>query len=266
MAQERKRLDQLLVERGIALSRHKAQALIMAGEIFVDDQLAGKPGKTYPGDVDLDYRPRVSRFVSRGGEKLFSAFQQLRTPLQPETVLDIGSSTGGFTDLLLQRGAQKVYAVDVGKGLLDYKLRNDSRVVVLEGINARYLGQEHVPEEVDLAVIDVSFISLSHIIPAAAPLIREGGFLLPMIKPQFEAGKDQVPAGGVVRDTSVIIAVLRRIAGILYNEGMQVLELAPSRVKGPKGNQEFFMLSRKGKMEMGSADADGLIMKAVDGI
>jgi len=263
MAPARKRLDHLVVDHGWADSGARAQALIIAGEIRVEGQLADKPGKQYPIDSRIEYVPRVKRFASRGGEKLNSVLEVLRIDPEGAVVIDVGCSTGGFTDLLLQRGASKVYAVDVGKGILDMKLREDPRVIVMEGVNARHLTPEHITEEADLIVIDVSFISLVHIFPAILPLLKPEGILLPMIKPQFEAGRDQVPRGGVVKDSAVIADVLLRMATILYNEGMAVVDLAPSAVKGPKGNQEFFLLAHNRKSRPDDPRLESLVASAL---
>ena len=197
------RLDVLLVERGFAPTRQKAQAIIMAGSVFVAGQRVDKPGTAVANEAELEVRGHTLRYVSRGGLKLEKAMQTFPITLEGKTCADIGASTGGFTDCMLQNGARRVYAVDVGYGQLDWKLRSDERVVCLERTNARYLGTEQIPEPLDFASIDVSFISLKLIFPALYPLLREGGEIACLIKPQFEAGREKVGKKGVVRDPAV---------------------------------------------------------------
>ena len=264
MAAERKRLDRLLVDRGVVTTGAKAQAVIMAGDVWVNGERADKPGKKFPEDCNIELRSSSPTFVSRGGGKLQGALDATGVEVEGFTALDIGASTGGFTDCLLQRGAVKVYAVDVGKGLLDWKLRNDPRVVAMEGVNARYLEAESIPEKVDIIVVDSSFISLTKIMPAILPFLKEGGIFLPMVKPQFEVGREQVPKGGVVKDPKLHQQVLKEISKFIYNSNMEILAVAPSPVKGPKGNQEFFIYSKKTTKITNMAQVEALIMDAIE--
>jgi 23S rRNA (cytidine1920-2'-O)/16S rRNA (cytidine1409-2'-O)-methyltransferase len=243
------RLDQLLIERGLADSRAKAQALILAGQVFSGDQRLEKPGQSLVGDVELEVRAPGVPYVSRGGIKLAHGLDRLGIDPTGRVALDVGASTGGFTDLLLQRGAARVYAVDVGHGQLDWRLRNDRRVVVLEKTNARHLTREHVPEPVELVVCDVSFISLELALPAALALAAPGAVLVALIKPQFEVGKGQVGKGGVVRDPALHDAVCARIARWLgHKQGWHVLGVTASPITGPKGNREFLIAARRTEM------------------
>ena len=240
------RLDILLVERGLAESRAKAQALIMAGQVRVADQVALKSGVSVDSDstVTVDSGPR---FVSRGGEKLDAALEAFQLDVNGLACADVGASTGGFTDCLLQRGAAKVYAIDVGKGILHWKLRNDPRVVVMEETNARYV--ESLPEQVDLVTIDASFISLKILLPVVkrwispsplAPLPKGEGDVIALIKPQFEAGKKDVSRGdGVIRDPQIHKQVLLDVLTFAQHEGFGVRGLIKSPLLGPKGNAEF---------------------------
>ena len=236
------RLDQLMVERGLAESRTKAQALVLAGQVFAAERRLDKPGQMVAADVPLEVRAPGLPYVSRGGLKLAHALDHFGIDPAGMVALDIGASTGGFTDVLLQRGADRVYAVDVGQGQLDWRLRNDPRVVVLEKINARYLARAHVPEPVDLVVCDVSFISLELALPAALALAAPTALLIALIKPQFEVGKGQVGKGGVVRDPALHAAVCARISRWLADEqGWHVRGVMPSPITGPKGNREFLI-------------------------
>ncbi|MGC9019026.1 MAG: TlyA family RNA methyltransferase [Candidatus Bipolaricaulaceae bacterium] len=236
----KRRLDLVLVERGLAPSRAKAQALILAGQVRVDGVLVDKPGAAVSpaAHIELLSSPR---YVSRGGEKLAAALQAFGIDPTGKVCLDIGASTGGFTDCLLQHGARKVYAVDVGRGLLHWKLRNDPRVVVKEGLNARYLRFEDIGEEVDLVTIDVSFISLRLILPRLSGLVRPDGVVLPLVKPQFEAGRAKVKKG-VVRESQIHRDVLESLAKFVEEElNWSVADSVPSPLLGPKGNREFFL-------------------------
>ena len=238
------RLDQLLVEKGLAESREKARRLILAGQVLVDGQPAPKPGHALLPDHEIVLK-ETERFVSRGGEKLDGAMDAFNLNLSGKVCLDIGSSTGGFTDCMLQHGAAKVYAVDVGKGQLHWKLREDPRVVVMEGVNARYLTD--LPEAVDFASIDTSFISLTNILPAVKELLKTGGEIVSLIKPQFEAGKEEVDKGrGVITDPAIHEAVVSKIRKFgTENLNLEWLGLATSPLKGPKGNIEFLAYWRK---------------------
>jgi 23S rRNA (cytidine1920-2'-O)/16S rRNA (cytidine1409-2'-O)-methyltransferase len=238
----RSRLDQLMVDRGLAASRAKAQALVLAGQVFSGERRFDKPGQTIASDVPLEVRAPGVPYVSRGGLKLVHGLDHFAIDPAGMAALDIGASTGGFTDVLLQRGARRVYAVDVGRGQLDWRLRGDPRVVVLEKINARYLRREHVPEPVDLVVCDVSFISLELALPAPLALAAPTALLIALIKPQFEVGKGQVGKGGVVRDAALHEAVCARIARWLAeDQGWRVRGVIASPITGPKGNREFLV-------------------------
>ncbi len=234
------RLDQLLVEKGLVESREKAKRLIMSGQILVDGQPAPKPGQTLAPDREITLKA-VERFVSRGGEKLEGAMQAFPISLEGKVCLDIGSSTGGFTDCMLQHGATRVYAVDVGKGQLHWKLREDPRVVVMEGVNARYLMPADLPEPADFASIDTSFISLTNILPAVKSLLKPGGEIVSLIKPQFEAGKEEVDKGrGVITDPAIHEEVISKVREFGTEElGLEWIGLSTSPLKGPKGNIEF---------------------------
>jgi len=240
----RPRLDERLVALGLAESRTKAQALIMAGQVLVDDVPIDKPGTRVRDDAALRLRGVANRFVSRGGDKLVGALDDLGIDPAGKLCLDVGASTGGFTDCLLQRGAQRVYAVDVGYGLLDAKLRVDPRVVVRERINARNLETAHVPEAVDLVVADVAFISLRLVVPALAAVAPRAEWLL-LVKPQFEVGREQVGKGGVVRDDALRFAAVESVRGAAEGLGWHEIARADSRVAGPKGNREIFLHLRK---------------------
>ena len=240
------RLDQLMVERGLAESRAKAQALVLAGQVFSGGRRLDKPGRSVAPDTPIEVRTPALPFVSRGGVKLAHGLDQFGIDPAGMVALDVGASTGGFTDVLLQRGAVRVYAVDVGRGQLDWRLRNDQRVVVLEQINARHLSREHVPQSVDLVVCDVSFISLELALPPALALAAPDARLIALIKPQFEVGKGQVGKGGVVRDPALHQAVCARIAEWLSEEqGWPVLGISESPITGPKGNREFLIAATR---------------------
>jgi 23S rRNA (cytidine1920-2'-O)/16S rRNA (cytidine1409-2'-O)-methyltransferase len=231
-----------MVERGLAESRAKAQALVLAGQVFSGERRLDKPGQPIAPDAPLEVRARAVPYVSRGGMKLAHGLDHFGIDPAGMVALDVGASTGGFTDVLLRRGAVRVYAVDVGHGQLDWRLRNDPRVVVLEQINARHLSREHVPEPVDLVVCDVSFISLELALPPALALARPRASLIALIKPQFEAGKGQVGKGGVVRDPALHQAVCARVARWLGEEQRwRVLGVSESPITGPKGNREFLI-------------------------
>lgn len=237
------RLDQLIVSRGLAESRSKAQALLMAGSVRVNGQPAGKAGTMVDAGVEIEVTAALP-YASRGGHKLAHALDAFGLSPAGLTALDVGASTGGFTDVLLQRGAARVYAVDVGYGILDYRLRADPRVVALERTNIRHL--EALPEPAGCAVIDVSFISLRLVLPAVRRLIAPGAWVVPLIKPQFEAGPGQVGGKGVVRDPAVHRAVCARIRAWWEGlPGWTVLGLAESPITGPEGNREFLIAARR---------------------
>ena len=242
---EKQRLDVLLAARGLAESREKAQRLILAGKVRVGGQTADKAGRMVDAEADVQVEA-PERFVGRGGGKLEAAFEQFHLEVAGLVCIDIGASTGGFTDCLLQHGAARVYAVDVGHGQLDWRLRNDPRVVVKEGLNARYLRSEEVPEPVGFAVVDVSFISLTLILPPVTNLLLSGAQLVTLIKPQFEAGRAQIGKGGVVRDPAVHAEVTARIKG--FGTGSLPLEwlgVCESPLRGPAGNVEFLAWWKK---------------------
>jgi 23S rRNA (cytidine1920-2'-O)/16S rRNA (cytidine1409-2'-O)-methyltransferase len=233
------RLDRLLVERGLAESREKAQALIMAGEVLVNGQKSTKPGHAVPADAKVEVLARPP-YVSRGGLKLAGALKHWSIDVTGLTALDIGSSTGGFTDALLQAGAARVHAVDVGAGQLAWQLRTDPRVVLHEGINARELAFDHIGEHVDFLVCDVSFISVTLILPAAVPLLRPEGQAVILIKPQFEVGKGQVGKGGIVRDPALHQAACQRVMQAVREFGFET-DIMDSPILGAEGNQEFLL-------------------------
>ena len=240
------RLDQLLVDRGLAENRTRAQAMVLAGEVFAGERRLDKPGQPVAGDLAVELRRRTGAWVSRGALKLVAALDRFGLDSEGAVALDIGASTGGFTEVLLARGAARVYAVDVGHGQLHARLRDDARVTVLERTNARHLSAAQVPEPVEFVVCDASFISLTVVLPAALQLARPGAALVALIKPQFEAGRGEVGKGGVVRDPSVHAAVCTRISDWLEGAmGWTVEGVAPSPITGPKGNREFLLVARK---------------------
>src|SRR5271154_3527940 len=238
----RLRLDQLLVDRSLAGSREKAKALILAGEVMVNGQCVDKAGQP----VALDSRIEVKQplpYVSRAGKKLEAALEHFRIPVEGKVCIDVGSSTGGFTDCLLQRGAARVYAIDAGTAQLDWKLRNDPRVIVHEQVNARYLSRAQVPEAIDLAVCDVSFISITMILPALADLLASHAEMVILVKPQFELERHQVGKGGIVRDPALHLQACRRVEQAVQTLGFHA-QIIPSPVLGAEGNQEFLLHAR----------------------
>ena len=239
---KKKRLDLLLEERGLFRSRSQARWAILAGEVLVDGRVVDKPGAQVRADARIELRERP-RYVSRGGLKLEWALRAFGVDVQGKVAVDVGASTGGFTDCLLQHGARRVYAVDVGYGQLDWRLRRDERVVVLERVNARYLRPEQLGEAVDLATIDVSFISLKLILPPLRAVVKPAGELIALVKPQFEAGRAQV-RGGVVRDPEVHLQVLEELAHFTGEIGLSLLGATWSPLLGPEGNIEFFLYLR----------------------
>jgi len=245
------RLDAYLTEKGLFASRAKAQAAIMAGQILVDEQKIDKPGTPVKEDAAIRILGDRLRYVSRGGLKLEKALQVFPISVAGKVMADIGASTGGFTDCALQNGAVKVYAVDVGYGQLDWKLRNDPRVVNMERTNARTLTEDSLPEPVDGASIDVAFISLDKILPAVKRILKPEGFVLALIKPQFEAGKENVGKKGVVRDPEIHKEVIRNVIAFARLEGFCIRGLDYSPVKGPEGNIEYLLY-----LTNGAEDAD----------
>lgn len=241
----KKRLDQLLVERGLAESRAKAQAAIMAGLVFSNEKRLDKPGTPVAEDLALEVRGQPHPWVSRGGLKLAHAIDAFGIDVAGKIAIDVGASTGGFTDVLLTKGAAKVYAVDVGHGQLAWKLRNDPRVIVLEKTNARHLSAAEIPEAPDIVVCDASFIGLETVLPAALALAKPGAVVVALIKPQFEVGKDRVGKGGVVREPELHAEVRARIAQWLPRIGWTVFGEDESPIQGPEGNREFLIAARK---------------------
>jgi 23S rRNA (cytidine1920-2'-O)/16S rRNA (cytidine1409-2'-O)-methyltransferase len=240
------RLDLLLVERGLAPSRERAQRLVMAGEVLVDDRVVSKPGTDVAADAALRLRTAPSSYVSRGGEKLAGALDAFGIDPAGRVVLDVGASTGGFTDVVLRRGARRVIAVDVGYGQLAWALRQDPRVVVRDRQNARFLTPELLPEPPDLAVVDVSFISLTLVLPAVARVLVPPAEVVALVKPQFEVGKGQVGKGGVVRDAAQRAEVVARVRAAAEVIGFTIAGEVESVLPGPKGNREIFLWGMRG--------------------
>ena len=259
----KKRLDVLLVEQGYADSRTKAQAIIMSGQVYVDGQKADKPGVSYEESVSLEVRGAACPYVSRGGLKLEKALRDFAVDPTGFVCSDSGASTGGFTDCLLQKGASKVFAIDVGYGQLDWKIRSDPRVVVMERTNVRYVTPEQLGQPLDLSVVDVSFISLKIVLPVIKTLLKpDAGQVLCLIKPQFEAGKEKVGKKGVVRDPAVHQEVLDDFVALTQSIGFTILGLTFSPVKGPEGNIEFLAhltLAQEGGIQ---PDTEALVRQA----
>lgn len=246
----KERLDVLLVEQGFAASREKAKAIIMSGSVFVNGQREDKAGTTFePAKSTIEVKGHTLKYVSRGGLKLEKAMKQFSISLENKVCMDIGASTGGFTDCMLQSGAAKVYSVDVGHGQLAWSLRNDERVVCMEKTNFRYLTREDIQDDLDFASVDVSFISLSKILLPARKLLKDGGQMVCLIKPQFEAGKDKVGKKGVVREKSVHQEVIEKIYTLTEILGFQILGLEYSPIKGPEGNIEYLIYIEKNSAE-----------------
>ncbi len=239
------RLDQMLVDRGLVESRSRAQALVIAGKVFSGERKLDKPGTQLPADTPLEVRGRDHPWVSRGGLKLAHALAAYGLKPDDAVCIDVGASTGGFTDVLLAHGAARVYAVDVGHGQLAWSLRQDQRVVVLEKTNARHLTAEQIPESVDWIVCDASFIGLATVLPAAMALAKPVAQMVALIKPQFEAGRDQVGKGGVVRDPAVRQAVCERIRDWAIAQGWTVQGIVESPITGPEGNVEFLLVAHR---------------------
>jgi 23S rRNA (cytidine1920-2'-O)/16S rRNA (cytidine1409-2'-O)-methyltransferase len=233
------RIDQLIVDRGLADSREKARALILAGQVLVNGQKSEKPGHSVAGDVSVEVLERMP-YVSRGGYKLAAALDHFSIDVTNRVCLDVGASTGGFTDCLLQRGAAQVWAVDVGHGQLDWKLRNDPRIVVREGVNARYLRPEEFPQKFDLAVCDASFISTTLLLPAIQPLLARHGAMVILVKPQFEVQRGEVGRGGIVREPELHRAACDRVRDCVEALGFQA-QIIESPILGAEGNREFLL-------------------------
>ncbi|NWG02402.1 MAG: TlyA family RNA methyltransferase [Syntrophaceae bacterium] len=247
----KERLDKLLVEKGMVPSRDRARALIMAGKVMVGEKMVDKPGTQVNINTRLQLRGEGSPYASRGGEKLEGALQTFGIDPKGMVVMDVGASTGGFTDCILQKGAQRVYAVDVGYGQLAWKLQQNSRVVNLERRNIRYLNREEIQGEADLILVDTSFISIEKFLPHLLKFLKRGGFILALIKPQFEVGKGEVGRGGVVRNPTLHQKVINRISTFSIRLGLKVLGVTESPLLGPKGNKEFFIYLKKENGEDG---------------
>lgn len=241
----KERLDVLLVKRNLAASREKAKAIIMSGNVYVDNQKEDKPGTTFPEESKIEVRGHTLPYVSRGGFKLEKAMKEFQVSVEGKVCTDVGSSTGGFTDCMLQNGAVKVFAIDVGHGQLDWKLRQDERVVCMEKTNIRYVTPEDIGEAVAFASVDVSFISLGLVLPAARNLLTDDGRMVCLIKPQFEAGREKVGKKGVVRDKAVHIEVIEKVIDIADGLHFKVLGLDYSPIKGPEGNIEYLIYLEK---------------------
>ena len=241
----KERLDVLLVKRNLAVSREKAKAVIMAGEVYVDGQKEDKAGSMFQDSVHIEVRGNTLPYVSRGGLKLEKAMTHFGVSLEGKVCLDVGASTGGFTDCMLQNGAKRVYAIDVGHGQLDWKLRNDPRVVCMEKTNIRYVVPEDIGEQADFSSIDVSFISLTKVLLPVRELLGEGGEIVCLIKPQFEAGREKVGKKGVVRDPAVHLEVIEKIVDYAKSISFEILNLEFSPIKGPEGNIEYLLYLRR---------------------
>ena len=241
MATTRPRLDVVLVDLGLAPTRERARALILAGQVTIDGQVVSKAGAPVKADAHVELAAPDHPYVGRGGVKLAGALDAFHVDPQGRRALDVGASTGGFTDVLLQRGASSVIAIDVGRGQLDWRLRNDPRVLVHEGVNARMLTARDVPHAVSLVTIDVAFISLRHILPSLPPFLDPGGDVVALVKPQFEAGREEVGKRGIVSDPAVHDAVIARVTEAAAACGLSRIAMAPSAITGATGNQEFFL-------------------------
>lgn len=261
----KERLDVLLVNNGLAASREKAKRTIMAGLVTVNGRLEDKPGSTFDVDSEIVVKGKECPYVSRGGLKLEKAINEWGVNCEDAFCIDMGASTGGFTDCMLQHGAQKVYAIDVGYGQLDYKLREDPRVVNMEKTNIRYLDTSLIKERIDLISIDVSFISVRHMFPVAASVMAPGAMILCLVKPQFEAGKEQVGKGGIVRDASVHKEVINNVISYAEENGLYPRELTFSPIRGTKGNIEYLLLLSNEKCD-NVVDVDRVVRSSHDAL
>jgi 23S rRNA (cytidine1920-2'-O)/16S rRNA (cytidine1409-2'-O)-methyltransferase len=247
----RERIDKLLVERGLADSRTKAQAMVMAGVVLVDEQRVEKPSHQFDTNSAIRIKggdDPTTRYVGRGGLKLEAALREFQIDVSGLVCLDVGASTGGFTDCLLQNGAKKVFAVDVGDNQIDWRLRNDPRVEVREGVNARYLTPDDFPQKFDLVVMDVSFISVTKVLPAIVPLLTPGGSIVTLIKPQFEVGRGEVGGGGIVRDEAKRLRAVEEVNNAARALGLEVVNIIESPITGAEGNIEFLALYKIGQI------------------
>ena len=261
----KKRLDVLLVEQGLADSREKAKAIIMSGIVYVDNNKEDKAGTTFEETAKVEVRGNTLRYVSRGGLKLEKAMNNFGVTLDGKVCMDVGASTGGFTDCMLQNGAVKVYSVDVGHGQLAWKLRNDERVVCMEKTNIRYVTPDDIDDRIEFASIDVSFISLTKVLPAVKELLTENGEIVCLIKPQFEAGREKVGKKGVVRELSTHIEVVQMIVDYARNNGFRTLDLSYSPIKGPEGNIEYLLyITKDESRENAEFDIKALVSESHD--
>ena len=259
----KERLDVLLVNRGLATSREKAKAIIMSGIVYVDGQKEDKAGSNFQEEVKIEVRGNTLKYVSRGGLKLEKAMNNFGVTLENKICMDVGSSTGGFTDCMLQNGATKVYAVDVGHGQLDWGLRNDPRVVCMEKTNIRYVTPDQIEDKVDFASIDVSFISLTKVFPAVKELLTSVGEIVCLIKPQFEAGREKVGKKGVVRDINVHREVIKKVTDFALEMDFKLLNLDFSPIKGPEGNIEYLLyITKDNSKESIDVDIDGVVAQS----
>jgi len=250
---KRERIDKLLVDRGLVDSRTKAQALVMAGVVLVNEQRVNKPSEQFPINASIRVKRSddpASRYVGRGGLKLEAALDAFKIDVKGFVCLDVGASTGGFTDCLLQRGANKVFAIDVGHNQIDFRLRQDARVEVREGVNARYLRPSDFPTKFDLVVMDVSFISATKVLPAIVPLLTDGGLLVVLVKPQFEVGKGEVGSGGIVRDADKRARVVEKVNEFAASIGLETCGEIESPIQGAEGNVEFLAKYRIARNSM----------------
>ena len=259
---KKQRLDQLVFERGLTESRERAKTTIMSGIVYVNGQKVDKPGTPVDPEADIEVRGNALPYVSRGGFKLEKALKVFPVDPAGKLCIDCGASTGGFTDVLLKNGAAKVYAVDVGYGQLAWSLRTDERVVNLERTNVRYITEEQIPEPLDLAVMDVSFISIKLVIPAVGKLLKDGADYICLIKPQFEAGKDEVGKKVVVRDPAVHLAVIRSFMEFVETSEFTLMGLDFSPIKGPEGNIEYLAWLKKGRYEARLPEPEQLVRES----
>ena len=253
------RLDQLVFDLGLAESRERAKTTVMSGLVFVNGQRADKPGMQVSPDVNIEVKGTALPYVSRGGLKLEKALKVFPIDVNGKVCIDCGASTGGFTDVLLKNGAAKVYSVDVGYGQLAWSLRNDERVVNMERTNIRYISSEQIPEPLDICVMDLSFISVKLVLPAVCALLKDDAQLVCLIKPQFEAGREEVGKKGVVRDKAVHLSVIESVLSFAPTVGMTVMGLDFSPIKGPEGNREYLCYMKKGVHEAGLINAAAVV-------
>lgn len=253
------RLDQLVFDLGLAESRERAKTTVMSGLVFVNGQRADKPGMQVSPDVNVEVKGTALPYVSRGGLKLEKALKVFPIDVNDKVCIDCGASTGGFTDVLLKNGAAKVYSVDVGYGQLAWSLRNDERVVNMERTNIRYISSEQIPEPLDICVMDLSFISVKLVLPAVCALLKDDAQLVCLIKPQFEAGREEVGKKGVVRDKAVHLSVIESVLSFAPTVGMTVMGLDFSPIKGPEGNREYLCYMKKGVHEAGLINAAAVV-------